>query len=431
MKTTKKLIILCLTAVMAVFAVMPSTFSWYSHSGTVRDTGNTIRLFDSSSSSPLSLPLSLKQQSGSTVAMTTYEADEYGTKGNQASFSGTCVPAKSGNNTGTKNYITTFRNTGTKDVYIDFNMTSLTNSANAFVGVKSPVVNERNFASRSSVKTALYDKIRIYFEDRAIYSWWDTKHETNPENYYPLAPGLDGDTWCDMNIQYYSPSESQHIQTYMDTASGTDEAGVGDHHSVYYKDIDASSDYLFFFNNYYLWSGSLKPNQTPNYMPAKHTVYYFVGEDQDEKRKCNTYSSYDLLSLNSYYESVTMPAGGTARIGLTRGTSDSDEDYNYTANVNATYNVTQGSRYITVSRDGLITAKSDSSGGTATVETTLTGKFGDELTLTTTVNIPELISQVPIAQNIKIPAGEEVDVEWYLKNTGSSPVGFANVFCTL
>ena len=441
MKTTKKLFVLCLTALMAAFSLMPSTFSWYAHSGTVRDTGNTI-VFDSSSlvhnTEPVTfpVPLSLKQDG---ITMTTYEADEYGVKGSVTDFSNNApsVPAKGGGNTGTKNYITTFSNpSANKDVYIDFDIAGLTNTTNAFVGVKSPVINEKNFAARATAKKALYDKIRIYFEHRDKYGWWDTAY-TNEANNRITNNGETGDsnTWCDMNLQYYSPSttsESKHIQTYMQKASGTDDADIDADYDVFYQDIDASSDYVFFFNNYYLWSGSTKPNQTPNYTPARHTVYYFTGEEQDQKKVCETYQSFDLISVNSYYDSVTMAEGGTADIGLTRGASGTNRTYDYTANAKAVYSVTaEDSQYISVSQDGLVTAKPGSSGHTATVTTELTGEYGDILTLTTTVNIPSTISQVPVAQNLKIPAGGEVSVEWYVKNTGNNPIGFTDVFYTL
>ena len=48
MKTTKKLLVICLIAVMAMVSVMPSTFSWYAHNGTVSYQGNEIEYVPSS-----------------------------------------------------------------------------------------------------------------------------------------------------------------------------------------------------------------------------------------------------------------------------------------------------------------------------------------------------------------------------------------------
>ena len=460
MKTTKKLLILCLIAVMAVVAVMPSTFSWYAHSGEVRYKGNTIRYFDSSglednasvsqineATRPVTLPLSLKQQSGdtATVTMNTYESDAYGKITNNTeltTFGVSCVSAAENGIPNTKHYVTKFINTGSEDVYIDFEMTGFSNNTNAFLGVKAPVVTEKNFALRAETHPITNNDIRIYFEHRDKFGWWNTLYDEDSPNYYDATEEdkeSASDGWCDMNIQYDSMSQNTDIQTYMLNAPETDDGDDNKEYAVCYWDIDASATYLFFFNNYYLWTGSYKPNQTPNYTPAKHTVYYLdgtvdSGNDKD-KRFCHSYSSFDLLSVNSYYDKVTMAEGSTAFIGLVRGTDDSDTNYDYTGKDTIKYEVVgEGSAYVSVSKEGLVTAKSRSAGHTAQIKTTVWGRYGDSKELFTTVNIPQQISQVPIVQNLKIPADNAdspVEVHWYVKNTGESPIGFTNVFYTL
>ncbi len=424
MKTTKKLLVLCLIAVMGVVAVMPSTFSWYAHSGEDHYKGNDIQYEKSD------LPLSLQQSGG--ITMTTYLADEYNKKGS-ATSSFSSIGANR-----TKRYITSLTNNGAKDVSINLEMSKLTNNANVFVGTCDPVVNERSFAARATLEKVDWDYEVIYFEPRTHYDWWKQgvgDSQTNVLSAYrneqSISYGEDSITDnYDMNLEYQVGSNNYKMA--MQKCPYQDHVGSASY-DVYRAFVTTEADSLFFFNHYYITENTnLEWNRTPTVNDfSEGRVYYLNGKTNDYNNKdIDHHDSFNgtNLCVYYYYKTATMAAGKTANLGLKKGTSDMvvhREKFDYTGK-SISYS-SSDTDVATVSQDGLVTAKAS---GTATITTTITGEFGDTVSLETTVSVPPTIDQVPIVQNVKIPAGETVDVTWYVKNLSSGNASFKNVFVT-
>lgn len=439
MKTTKKFVVLCLIAVLAVAVTIPSTFSWYAHSGTTNYQGNEIDYTRES------LPLSLQQSNG--VSIETYAADQYGKKTGSALSSFGSIAHNS-----TQRYITTLTNNGSNAVSVDLDMTGITNSTKVYVGTASPVVNEKSFASRATLEKVDWDYEIIYFEPRDHYSWWD--NYTAPGSPYKDSQTLvfnddtitsgGSEVETDMNLEYQVGSGATPMG--MEKCPNKDVVTSGsEEYDVYRAFVTTEADSLFFFNHYYITENTnLEWNRTPTVNDfAEGRVYYLNGST-------NSYNNKDLSYHDSfndtnicvyyYYKTATMAIGKTADIGLSQGTKDmigTGETYDYLgksisyavksgSSKNSSGTTVSDSNIISVSKDGLITAKA---AGTATITTTITGEFGDTLTLETKVNVPSTISQVPVAHNIEVPAGKSVDVTWYVKNTDdTNSASFSNVF---
>lgn len=424
MKTTKKLLVLCLIAVMGVVAVMPSTFSWYAHSGDDHYKGNDIQYQRED------LPLSLQQSGG--ITMKTWTANSYNKKETQLT-SNSGFGDIGGNNT--QRFITSIKNNGAKDISVNLEMSKLTNNANIFVGTCDPVVNERSFAARATLEKVDWDYEVIYFEPRNHYEWW--QGYSAPSS--PYCDQNQGITYAadsitpqtDMNLEYQIGSNSTPMA--MEKCPYQDHVG-SNNYDVYRAFVTTEADSLFFFNHYYITENTnLEWNRTPTVNDfAEGRVYYLNGNTNDYNNKDISYhDSFNgsNLCVYYYYKTATMAAGKTANLGLSKGTSDmvvNREEFDYTGK-SISYSSSNTS-IATVSQDGLVTAKAS---GTANITTTITGEFGDTVSLVTTVNIPQTINQVPIIQNVKIPADEEVEVTWYVKNaTDNVNASFQNIFVT-
>ncbi len=427
MKTTKKLLILSLVLVMAIVAVIPSTFSWYAHSGEDDYQGNEIKYEKSD------LPLSLQQSGGLTLK--TYTADRFFKK--DVELSSNSDFESIGRNY-TSRYITSIKNNGAKDVSVNLEMSKLTNNANVFVGTCDPVVNERSFAARATLEKVDWDYEVIYFEPRDHYSWWQGYSA-------PSTP------YCDQNqgITYGADSISPQTDMNLEYQIGTDgypmamqkclyQDHVGsNNYDVYRAFVTTEADSLFFFNHYYITQNTnLEWNRTPTVTDfSEGRVYYLNGNTNDLNNKAISYhDSFNgsNICVYYYYKTATMAAGKTANLGLSKGTSDmvvNREEFDYTGK-SISYSSSDTSK-ATVSQDGLVTAKAATGNTPVTITTTITGEFGDTVSLPTTVNIPPTIDQVPIVQNVKIPAGKTVDISWYVRNASSGNASFKNVFVTV
>lgn len=427
MTITKKLLILCLIAVLGVVAVMPSTFSWYAHSGDDHYKGNDIQYQRED------LPLSL-WQSG-TVQLTTYTANRYNQKETQLASSSGFGNIGIDN---TQRYITSIKNNGTKPVSVNLEMSKLTNNANVYVGTCDPVVNERSYAARATLEKVDWDYEVIYFEPRTHYDWW--KQGVNYNN--PGTPYCDQtqsvtfgeDTVTgnnDMNLEYQIGANNYKMA--MEVCPYQDHVG-NNSFNVYRAFVTTEADSLFFFNHYYITENTnLEWNRTPTVNDfSEGRVYYLNGNTNDYNNKDISYhDSFNgsNLCVYYYYKTATMAVNKTANLGLKKGTSDmvvNREEFDYTGK-SISYSSSNTS-VATVSQDGLVTAKGS---GTANITTTITGEFGDTVSLVTTLNVPQTIDQVPIIQNVNIPAGETVDVTWYVKNASSGNASFKNIFVTV
>ena len=411
---TKKLTSVILFAVMLIASFVPSTFSWYNHNASVE--GKQINLTEDN------LPISIKS-AASTVSMTTYESDVNG-EATDTTVSNISLAANAGK--AVKYYKTVFENSGTNDVFADIETSYMPNNADFVIGTVSPTINEKAYASRPVRTKVSNASVRVYFQTNSSFNPYWT-HYTGDN----ATVTFDRNMTNDFNIAY-KVSGGNEVQAKLLRCSGTGSSGNDTNavNTIFYFDLPTNTEYFFFFNHWYYASDSNKEwNRTidiTDLTPGRR--YYLTGGTVDGKYKeyaVDSTNAANRVALNQYYSYVRMSRGSGvfADIGLKKD-SDTDEDFTpeyYGQSITYRSNNTS---IATVNKDGLITPVS---AGNTTVTTTITGVHGDFISVTTTVEIPTYIEQVPIIKNVRIPAKDtannrngKVEIDWYVKNTSNS-----------
>ena len=429
---TKKLVVLTLAMLMAAMTLIPSTFSWYSHSATA--SGNLMKYTKSS------LPVSMKTAANS-VSVSTKLADQNAVESGDAltSFS---VAANS-----IQYYVTTLTNTGSNDVYLDLQLGTLPNSADVRVGTNSPVVNQKAYASRAARTKKSSNTVRVYFKTHSSMTdyWNQANCKAENKTLDTSNVGSSNTTTSDMNIAYSVDGDEQYYR--LERCPNTDATTYGGTDRIFYYDVPSNAEYFYFFNHWYFKSASNREwNRTINISDlTAGKLYYLNGEKVDNKYKAYTARPVDdtLLAVMESYDTVRMSLGSnvTADISLKKESENEDDEFTpdyYGASI--TYSSGDTSK-CTVNSDGLISPKASTGNTPVRITTTITGKFGDSVSLTTDVTIPTSVDQFPIAQNIKVPcqgttdsngaATNTVKVHWYIINNGSSAVTPGSVFVTI
>ena len=432
MKTTKRLFVLAMIAVLTVVSFMPSTFSWYPHSGLDinKDEGKKIHYADD-------LEVSMKT-AADTVSLSTIIVDKDGNSINNDLTNQNGINAAANS---VVHYKTTLNNTGGDDVIVDLDTHKLPNNADFLIGTTFPTINEKAFASRAVRTKASDNLVRVYFKTHnSMASYWsvdngDLINETGTYYYdnnqeqekgtgYEAGSTNQGGTTNDINLSYFVGGKEYQVKMSicptLESDSNLNDL-TGGTNKVYFYDIPSNAEKFFFFNHWYLKSSSNREwNRTLDITDlSAGKLYYLTNNAVDHQWKEYKTREVDtaLVALNNYYKSVRMSLGNSvfADIGLKKDSDDEDEEFvpDYFGNTIA-YSVQSGSNIVSVNKDGLITPKNES--GNAVIRTTITGKFGDTRYVDTSVSIPENIDEIPIIKNVRIPAGESVDIYWYARN---------------
>lgn len=413
MNTTKKFFVIFLVALLAVASAVPTTYSWYVH--------NSSQESDQMSYTRTGLPVSMKTGNG-TLSVTTVTCDQ--NRENEGSeVTSVNVPAGTAEAPKVQYYKTTLTNTGANDVYAELDLMNLLNSTDISVGIYSPVINEKNFASRASIESRAPGFTRVYFQSNKKYSTF----------WYRTASGK-----FDYNLRYYEGSEYHDVQMSLagtSSAFATNTKSNGDPEDVYYYDIPSTATSFFFFNHYFYddpdnadWN---RTDTISDFTPG--LVYRLTGEEIPNSYKLyDTYPVNDnLIAINKEYTSATTSLGSTAHadLGMKKVYEGDDEDEaekftpDYYGN-SITYTVAD-TDIATVNKDGLVTPKAS---GTTTVTTKIRSILNPnnasgkepQYTISTTVKIPSNLEQVPVAQNILVSyPGKEETVEYKVIENGS------------
>lgn len=410
MKFSRKLPIAIMLVVLTIVSCLPATFSWYSHSK--ESNGTRMNLSEDD------LPVSLKSAQNC-VSFVTDITDE---KGEVTSddpddhvTSISVTPAEK-----VKYYKTTFQNDGTNDVMVDLEVLNMPNDADFCIGTLSPTLNEKAHASRAVRNKVSDNTVRVYFTtNNGFNPYWT--HYTGDN----AAVSFDKNMTNDFNIAYKVSGASSETNAKLsrcpNTGSSNDNTNVNDTW-VFYFDVPSNAEYFYFFNHWYFASTTNREwNRTQDITDlSAGRLYHLNGDAVDGLWKDYNVSSVDtdLVAVNQYYSSVRMSHGAGVFTDITLHKTGDDENFVPEYYGKSIAYRSSNTSIASVNKDGIITP--GSSYGTTTITTTITGKYGDFRTVQTTVEIPQNIAQVPIIKNVRVPAGDKVDIYWYALNNSTT-----------
>ena len=409
MKTTKKLVAIMLITVLAVSAAVSSTYAWYSHNKSANGTRMNL--------SEENTPVSLKSASDC-VSYETYITNEKGENTGTAAASISVTPTEK-----VKYYKTTFTNSGDNDVMVDLAALNLPNDANFYIGTISPTLNEKAYASRAMRNKVSDDTVRVYFKTHSSHNkyWGNYTNVFYPNN----AVGSSNGTTNDFNLAYTVGTTETLVrmnQCRINNSSNVDSTDDGTgRNDVYYYDVPANATSFYFFNHWYLCAATDRNwNRTTDITDlTAGKLYYLNGGNVDGQWKAYSVRDVDtdLVAVNQYYSALRMSYGTGVFSDVTLHKTGEEENFipeYYGSQISYSSSNTNVAQ---INPDGIITPVNP---GTATITTTITGKYGDSRQVTTTLEIPTVVSQIPIIKNLRIPAGESVAVDWYALNKDAS-----------
>lgn len=411
MRTTKKLIVLCLALLMGIAAIMPSTFSWYDHSGSQTGDRMTYERED--------LPVSA---GNITIETKKYEMDgantvKYDQKGNK-SYDGGAISGGEVTGGHSQYYGTTITNTGAAPAYVNLYLQNFKNNSSFFVGTTAPSLRDKGIASSVHIKNK--NMVRVYFQ-------WNNANNWNDPNakHYVVYKTKTNSNW-----------ESEEITSQSQITAGAENSALlerqtdilGSHITdTYYVNLaDDTTQFFFATDGNNSGFDTSDCSTTMNWYRTNIITdvqaergYYLTGSADDTyfTAAYETFPIQNGVSVMKYFDTANLNSGQKSYVSLVNGTHYTGQSVSYSVS---------GSGLTVNSGSGLITRTGT---GTATVTTTITGSLGDTTTVTTAVSTPPSIAAMPLAMNIEVPGrttkdGETVDgtaeVVWYIRNESSS-----------
>lgn len=418
MKTTKKLIVLCLALAMGIVAIMPSTFSWYSHNGS--HTGDRMRYKKDA------LPVSAGSITMVTKKYLTVENELfYDEKGNKE-YDGGALTKFSVPKSGTQYFGTTFTNKGDAPAYVNLYLKDFKNNPLNSIGTLAPSLTYKGISS--SVHLANKNFVRVYFQVKDANIWKES-------NYYKY-------------LVYKTKAGTTGTRRSGSTGTGTinnskDKNNIlGGVSTIYFDLPENTTEFFFAINTSTSASVSDLTNAEPWYRTKTITDvqaekgYYLTGVADDTTFNAQ-YATFNIpggVSVKTYFNTATMAAGQKAYVTLVNGTNFTGDKATYTSS---------NSKVTINSNTGLATAASSmTTGSTVTITTTITGSLGDTTTVTTAVSNPSTLTGAAVATNIEIPGktqdedGNDVngtaEVVWFIENGSGSEdgCGFDSIYYT-
>ncbi len=415
MKKSKVILAIVLAVVLLITILNVPTFSWFSRPHEL--SGEKMMLTTNNA---------YTGYSGSNVTIST-NSSTTGVEGSYTtSVTNSAGLSGSGISTHNRKYFCTTitnDNTGAQNVSLYAKTLSIPTSSNGTLalGVNGPTRSYRDYtslANRSSYSER--DTMRIYFEkDNNVNGW-------NGTEFYIC--------WNESTDTSSSTLES-------DGSGGTyyKLTWVGDSNNGnsnrYYADIPKTATHAFFA----VENWGTNNNGNPNYWQRSQELYNLAQDGQTKTQSViykitNTNSNGNATvvpttvggsggaCINHYYNTIFVTRGNTYNAALS-STTNIPLRSGYSANFKGTLSYYSGDTNVfTVNETtGVITAVA---AGTATLYTKSTGYYTDtqqvETTVTVTADSNYVFNDVPIVRNILIPAGESVDVYWYVINNSET-----------
>lgn len=418
MKISKILIKILVVLVLAAVLLIPSTFSWYNHNGSLSG--------DKMGYTRSDLPVSAGE-----VAVVTkkYRTENnklwYDTKGNKE-YTDTVSGSSSVAASSVQYYGTTFTNTGSAPAYVNLYLKDFTNSPTVKVGTLQPSLTDKGISS--SVHLTNRNKIRVYFQWDKANIWKDSGSRT-----YVISETADGAktvTQFDTTTnKLENKPELSNVTTYY--------ADLADNAVSFYFATDAGVT-----GNVNMTTGEVSQawyrTRTITNIQAERG-YYLTGtaDDTTWNAKYNTFDIPGGVSVKTYFDTATINKNQHAYVTLNKGTNYTGASASYAVSGN-NISINQNTGYVTASN-------SFGTGSSATITTTITGSLGDSTTVTTAVSNPDTMAGVPVALNVEVPGqktetidGQTVttdgtaEIVWYIDNSapGGVEVSFASVYYT-
>ena len=405
MGTTKKLVVVCMVLLMGIVSVMPSTFSWYDHSG--------VQVGDRMSYEREELPVSAGTISMSTkkYRMSSANAVYYDIKGNKE-YTGNAITSDTVAANNSQYYGTTITNSAVSPAYVNLYLQSFTNNNNFFIGTMEPSL--RNKGVSSSVHLKNKNAVRVYFQWKNANNWKENNAKT-----YVVYKTKSGSTDYKQLTNHITAGASgsalraKQTELLGDSITDTYYADLADDTTSFYFATDANKS-GFDTSTKETTLKWYRTNTITNVQAERG--YYLTGyaDDTTFHAQMNSFEIPGGISVMKYFDKAEINQGQKTYVSLTKG-------IHYTGS-SVSYSVTSGSTYISVnSGSGLMTGKTDmTTSQSAQVTTTITGSLGDTKAITTTVRRPGTVDAMPLAMNIKVPANESTLVVWYVRNESPS-----------
>ena len=391
MKTTKKLVVLCLALLMCVITIVPS-FSWFTH----EDANEGNRMYYNRADLPVS------KEGSVSIDTQAYQMDGRDIKldrqKNKLVESSLVTSVAAGT---IRYYKTTFTNNGTGDSYLSLYLNGINNNVNVKIGSTYPTIHEQP-AGKSERSVIPNPAMRIYFEPRDAKGW-------NGDNMYLHTKAVGGSYAASGTAMTKANGTVNHFTQNTATNSKT-----------FYADLPADSvTEEFFISREQTYANCTGFNRTRSFSSfVPQTVYSLTGFTTNDN---NLYAAvqtrtedgavsvpyklnYVAAAVGDYVY-VSLPSsfkGGTAAYALSSGSSS--EAYELNAS-NGRLKINQE--------------------GTGNVVTTVTGDtLGDTMTLETEILFDTEKNNIPLSRNIMVPQGSSVYVEWYIDNGMEQSVSF-------
>lgn len=414
MKKSKVAVAIALAVILVILCVSVPTFSWFSRGHSL--SGEKMMLESKNT---------YTGYNGKNVTIATYSSSngfDYNTK-STVDYSG------SGINPHKRNFFRTTitnGNASAQDVSLYVNTLSIPTSGNGTLalGVNYPTRSYRDYTALAAApsKKTTRDMMRIYFEkDNNVTGW-------NGTEFYVV--------WNESTDTSHSTlGDKGQNGTY------TKLKWVGDNNNGnsnrYYADIPITATHAFFC----VENWGTNNNNSPNWWQRSQELINLASDGQTKTNSVvytvtNTASGNNAkvthanvggsggACINHYYDSIFVSTGGSFDAALTN-TNSSHIPYRSGYNTNFTgtlhYYSSNSSVFTVDESTGVITPVGP---GTATLYTKSVGYYTDTQQVETTVTVTSAANyvfyDVPIVRNLKVPAGETVNVDWYVINNSDS-----------
>ena len=414
MKKSKVVLAIVLAIALVIIVWNVPTFSWFSRPHS-KDGAQAVLGGGNGT-------YSINAYNGYGVSIVTYPSSDGVTYSDTATtdYSGSDIP-----NNNRKYFKTTLTNNSGSVQNVSLYARTLSiptaNNGTLALGVNGPTRSYRDYSALAVPTTyAERDVMRIYFEkDNSVSGWNGTEfyicwnEDTNTS-----AESLDG---LGTNGTYYKLT---HV-------------GGSNNPNQYYADIPKTATHAFFAVENF----GTNNNGDPNWGQRSQTLYNLSSDGQSPtasklyKITSDTNSSGNHLvhtppysvtgnCINHYYKDIFVATGNTFDAALSNTTNISLRT-GYSANYiggSLEYYSGNTSDFTVNKTTGVITPVG---AGEATLYTkSVGGSYPDEQQVETTVKVTAadnyVFNDVPIVRNLKISAGESVDVYWYVINNSET-----------